>query len=477
MKQLGFILALIFILMPMVSLAQDRISENLNLKNELYLKSFDFEPKQIDTEDSEQTVNFLATIYAKNGIMNNSSTGFATQVTFLGPHSFGNRDAWFAKPEKNVLFLPPSILGDAINGTYKAALNFPKGTAGGVWQMESIKLVDSKGQIRELKGDDLASLPQELHVKVGWGKWFWILALIPAIFAAILLLIFGIFGKSIRKFPGLANGIRDISKGHDDATSSSKFQFLLWVCVVLYAYIIVISDAYMNHRMGSLGLSVPDNLLLAMGLSTTTMLAAKGITSKYVEEGKIDKSKTKDNGGGLLKNDAGDPDLSQIQLISWTLIGVGIFLLKTLSDVIGSPGAVAGLPDIDQTLLMLMGIGQGAYIGKKIITTVDPEAPKLDNMNPKRGTLDEWISLTGKNFGEKDAGSITINGKTVQFKEDSQLKWTEQLIQFKLRDIDVDKDKDLKKYVTKGNVVKIGVIADKKSSAKKEDFNINADLH
>ena len=51
------------------------------------------------------------------------------------------------------------------------------------------------------------------------------------------------------------------------------------------------------------------------------------------------------------------------------------------------------------------------------------------------------------------------------------------MIQFKLRDIDVDKDKDLKKYVTKGNVVKIGVIADKKSSAKKEDFNINADLH
>ncbi len=123
----------------------------------------------------------------------------------------------------------------------------------------------------------------------------------------------------------------------------------------------------MNHRIGSLGLSVPDNLLLAMGLSTTTMLAAKGITSKYVEEKKVDKSDTKEK-GGLFYDDNGYPDLSQIQLISWTVIGFGIFLLKTLSDVIGSPGTVTGLPDIDQTLLMLMGIGQGAYIGKKIVT-------------------------------------------------------------------------------------------------------------
>ena len=378
MKLFGFILALILILMPMISLAQDRISENLNLKNELYLKSFDFEPKQIYTADSEQTVNFLAAIYAKNGLMNNSSTGFATQATFLGPHSFGNKDTWFAKPEKNVIFLPPPILGDAINGTYKKAIIFPKGTAEGVWQLEAIKLVDSKGQIRELKSDDLASLPQELHVKVGWWKWFWILIIIPLVFAAILITVFGIWKRytfnhnflSKKVDRTLTKDIRKIYKGQDGATSSSKFQLLLWVCVVLYAYIIVISDAYMNHRMGSLGLSVPDNLLLALGLSTTTMLAAKVITSKYAEEEEVDKyvkSETEQK-GGLFYDDRGYPDLSQIQLISWTVIGVGIFLLKTLSDVIGSSGAVSGLPDIDQTLLMLMGIGQGAYIGKKIIT-------------------------------------------------------------------------------------------------------------
>ncbi len=471
MKQLGFILALIFILMPMASLAQDRISENLNLKNELYLKSFDFEPKQIDTRDSEQTVNFLATIYAKNGLMNNSSTGFATQATFLGPYSFGK---WFAKPEKNVVFLPPPILGDAINGTYKKAMIFPKGTAEGVWQLESIKLVDSKGQVRELKGDDLESLPQELNVNLGGRKKAMILAGIPFVFAVILISIFGIWKRYIRNHDWFlgdkedtekTKGISTTYKGQDGATSSSKSQFLLWVFVILYAYIIIISDAYMNHRILSLGLSVPDNLLLAMGLSTTTMLAAKGITSKYAEEGELDKSYESDakQKGGLFFDDRGYPDLSQIQLISWTVIGVGIFLLKSL-DAIFSPGAVTGLPDIDQTLLMLMGIGQGAYIGKKIITKDTP--PELTGLSPGEGSKASKITITGTNFGDKPSGcSITIGDNVVKFKKEISLKWEKGKVEFKLDDIDFTENEW--KEFDKEKIKQIGIKVGNMSSNKK----------
>ena len=467
MKQLGFILALLFILMPMASLAQDRISENLNLKNELYLKSFDFDPKQIDTRDSEQTVNFLATIYAKNGLMNNSSTGFATQATFLGPYSLSK---WFSKPEESVIFLKPPILGDQINGTYKATANFPKGTAEGVWRLDSIKLVDSKGQVRELKGDDLESLPQELHVDVGTERWSWILLGIPLIFAAILITIFGIWGRYV--FPKDDNieeseseKISRIYKGQDGVTSSSKFQLLLWVCVVLYAYIIVISDAYLNHRMGSLGLTIPDNLLLALGLSTTTMLAAKGITSKYVKEGEIDKSASSEPKGGLFYDDDGYPDLSQIQLISWTVIGVGIFLLKTLSDVIGSTGAVTGLPDIDSTLLMLMGIGQGAYIGKKIITKDAP--PEITGLSPEEGSITDKITITGKNLGEKPA-DITIGDTVVKLKKESSLKWENGKVEFKLDDIDFPENQraEFDKEKTKQIGIKVGNMSSNKKPFK-----------
>ena len=103
-----------------------------------------------------------------------------------------------------------------------------------------------------------------------------------------------------------------------------------------------------------------------MGLSATTMLAAKGITSNYTDTEEVDKSDT--GKGGLFLDDSGYPDLAKIQLMSWTFIGVGIFLLKTLSGIIGSTEALTAVPDIDGTLVALMGIGEGAYIGKKIIT-------------------------------------------------------------------------------------------------------------
>jgi hypothetical protein len=37
MKQLGMVLAFMLILMPMMALASDRISEDLNLQKELYM--------------------------------------------------------------------------------------------------------------------------------------------------------------------------------------------------------------------------------------------------------------------------------------------------------------------------------------------------------------------------------------------------------------------------------------------------------
>jgi hypothetical protein len=465
LKQLGLILAFMLILMPMMALASDLISENLNIQKELYLKSFDFEPKHVKMDGSVRTVNFLATIYAKNGILNNVSTGFATRATFLGPYSF----PYLYKDEMNVTFLPPPILGDVANGsyTYEGTVDLPRGTKEGVWQLESIKLVDGHGAIRELKGDDLGPLPKELYVEVGFSRWVLVLVCIQFVFFGILYVIYTLTSKK--------KSISMIWKGYDGATSSSKFQFFLWTFVAMYAYIIIIADAYFNHGIVLLSLSVPQNLMLTMGLSATTMLAAKGITTKYVTDGTVVKSDT--SKGGLFFDDDGYPDLSQIQLISWTFIGAGIFLLKTLNDSIGSPGATTGLPDIDQTLLILMGIGEGAYIGKKIATKDDPEAPTLSKITPDKGKKTEQITLTGTNFGDKlDESFITIGDKRVQSKKDTMgaylVKWEKGKVTFKLDDIEFASDKERDNTFKKGSIVEIGVIAGKKSSVKNLPFQI-----
>jgi hypothetical protein len=278
--------------------------------------------------------------------------------------------------------------------------------------------------------------------------------------------------------------ISKIWTGYDGATSSSKFQFFLWTLVVLYAYIVIVVDAYYNHSNVQLGISIPQNLILVMGLSATTMLAAKGITSNYADTEKVDKSET--GKGGLFLDDSGYPDLAKIQLMSWTFIGVGIFLLKTLSGIIGSTEALMAVPDIDGTLVALMGIGEGAYIGKKIITKDDKSAqgpnqsntgaPTLDQITPNKGRLVDQITVTGPIFGvDADKYSITIDGKKVQFKKDQGkdiVKWENGKVTFKLGDIESISGEVLNDALHEGGTVKIGIAAGDKSIVKDLPFEI-----
>ncbi len=464
MKHFGSImasvlLAFMLILVLPVALASDRITEDLVLQKEINLKSFDFEPKDVKMGGSGETVTFLATIYAEKGLMGKELTDFATSATFIGPHSVLHP---FHRDQIMVTFLPPPILGDAKNGSYKGSLLLRSDTEEGFWKLESIKLVDSTGSVRELKGDDLGALPRELKVEVGLRKWITILLLIPLLF--IVLLCF-IYNRGLRK-----RSLSAIWKGYDGATSTSKLQFFLWTIAVLYAYIMIVNDAYFNHGVVTIGLTIPQNLILAMGLSAVTMLAAKGIASKYADTELIDKSDT--SKGGLFFDDDGYPDLAKIQLMAWTFVGIGIFLLKTLNDIMGSTGVSTQLPDIDGTLLALMGIGQGSYVGKKILTKDDQSAPKLDFISKSKGTRDDEdpITITGTNFGDDPCTCfVTIGGKKVNFSE--KPTWAEGKVTFRLKDIGTS-DEERKKVLPEKGKIQIGVIAGSKASLQDMPFEI-----
>jgi hypothetical protein len=458
MKQFCLVLAFMLILMPMMALATDRISEDLILQKELNLKSFDFEPKHVKMDGSAKTVNFLATIYADKGLLDNKElANFTTSATFLGPHSFWDP---FHRDRINVTFQPSPILGDGKNGSYKGTMTLESGTGEGFWQLDSIKLVDGNGSVRELAGDDLGTLPKELEVEVGSKRWILFLLLIPLLFIGFLCVIY--------RWGSKEKPISMIWEGYDGATSTSKLQFFLWTMVVLYAYIIIVIDAYYNHNIVSIGLTVPQNLILAMGLSATTMLAAKGISSNYADTNKIDKSDT--SKGGLFFDDDGYPDLAKIQLMAWTFVGIGIFLLKTLNDVVGSTGAFAQLPDIDGTLLALMGIGQGSYVGKKIITKDDQSAPSLDSISKSKGKIDDDITVAGTNFGDKSSTRfITIGGKKVKFTQGPE--WEEDKVTFRLKDIDLSDSESNKVLPEKGKIL-IGVVVGSKASLQDMTFEI-----
>jgi hypothetical protein len=59
-----------------------------------------------------------------------------------------------------------------------------------------------------------------------------------------------------------------------------------------------------------------------------------------------------------LLTDANGAALHRFQMAAWTLVVIAIFLRKVYIDL--------AMPNLDDTLLALMGISNGAYIGFKI---------------------------------------------------------------------------------------------------------------
>jgi putative Ig domain-containing protein len=87
--------------------------------------------------------------------------------------------------------------------------------------------------------------------------------------------------------------------------------------------------------------------------------------------------------GAIFQDDNGSPDLSKIQMVGWTLIALAAYLINVahqIHQIHHNPGADLSLPDIDAALMVLMGLAQGTYVGKKLVST----NPTLAITTPKK---------------------------------------------------------------------------------------------
>lgn len=224
----------------------------------------------------------------------------------------------------------------------------------------------------------------------------------------------------------------DIFKGADQRLSASKFQFFLWSVVVIFAYASFFMARIAAGKIPPDGdLSIQTNLLLAMGMSITTALGAKGITVSYVNSGAVTKDHppTGDSqASDLAKDDSGVVDLSKLQMLAWTLIALGSYLVNMVRQIhLGGHGLDA-LPDIDQALMVLMGLGHGTYLGKKLIVNTSPTIMSLD---PSSGRVGASVTITGSNFNATPAGSrIVVDGIDFVPSPPNVTKWSDTSITF-----------------------------------------------
>jgi len=209
--------------------------------------------------------------------------------------------------------------------------------------------------------------------------------------------------------------------------------------VLLFSYVSIFTIRFQDGNVEVIDELQP-NVLIAMGFSTVTMAGAKGITMSYIGNGKLNKTNAETNGENgeptsgsgppvsgtstpgtgppvsctgkpvseksklksLIGDDNGNPDLSKMQMIAWTLIAIVIYLILVIDEInSGRPR----LPDIDASLMVLMGLGDGAYLGKKLITTA---VPRLTGLSKGSELPEKKIKIFGNSFGEVQGGSMIL---------------------------------------------------------------------
>ena len=145
------------------------------------------------------------------------------------------------------------------------------------------------------------------------------------------------------------------------------------------AYIATVFLKAVHSYYALLGnVAIPQNLLLLSGMSALTFAGAKGITTAKVQAA-VDAGVVNPKPYtatprflyDLTHNDKDQLDFGDFQMIIVTLVAVGMYIVMIL-HFLGSMElrAATSLPDVDTTILASFGLGQGAYLTKKIVGNV-----------------------------------------------------------------------------------------------------------
>jgi hypothetical protein len=184
------------------------------------------------------------------------------------------------------------------------------------------------------------------------------------------------------------SGPRAFVVGLDGRLSNSHCQLALWSVTVFSSYLTLLlmrlwygwGQENWQDYLG--GIAIPANVLAVSGLSALTFGGARAVTTQknadaiaHNRRGLV-RVRTKGNDGiprlrDLFVNDDGDADIGDFQMILITAIAALLYGLKSyalLGRIELSPSV--SMPDLDTSLLAGVGVGQGAYLVKKMASGV-----------------------------------------------------------------------------------------------------------
>jgi hypothetical protein len=201
-------------------------------------------------------------------------------------------------------------------------------------------------------------------------------------------------------------GFLHLCVGKDGRLSNSQAQIATW----FFALILSLLTTLLFRTIAAgptyaTGIGIPMNLLLVSGLSAIVFVGARAATEAKVQadpsskpqfEGELQVSH-------LYNDDAGSFDLSDFQMLVVTLVAVFSYLLAFLGYLTEIPASGStSLPDLNTSILALFGLGQGAYLTRKLTgsrgtNTITPITADIDAVvgKPYVGKLVEVQNAQG----------------------------------------------------------------------------------
>jgi hypothetical protein len=309
------------------------------------VNGFDIYPREVKISDNPIDITFTLNFADANNESGSKILPLQKEPQALFRNTVPNSN-------QNIIvnFTKQKMNGVYVNGVYVGSARIVNESYHGLWVLDNLRLTDRNMNILDLKNElekqnglEKDKFPMDFVVKQSGFRSI-IFGSIGLGVLVLLIMSALYWWWSGGKWPN------HIYRSDDSgASSASKAQLLLWTVVAIFSYTVIYADRVLNHNTFDVPTEIPSNLLVAMGLSAGTTLAAKVVSGTQIRSGKAQKQE-EDSKGGILLNDDGEPDLSKIQMMAWTFLAVGVYLISVLK-VISISFQVPDLPDINPTLL------------------------------------------------------------------------------------------------------------------------------
>jgi hypothetical protein len=185
-------------------------------------------------------------------------------------------------------------------------------------------------------GSNLQITVRKLYVD--WNTWLWLAFLLAFVIVMFLL---AVRTDALRDAPALGGTKHPYSLG--------RAQMAWWF------FLVVLSYSFIWLVTGDRD-TIPPSVLALIGISSATALAAAVIGPRTDNSAPARRSEGwwKD----LVADEQGAVTLDRLQIVVWTLVLSGIFLFSVIWELT--------MPEFNGTLLALMGLSSGTYIGFKL---------------------------------------------------------------------------------------------------------------